>query len=103
MSNKDNIVISQYLGRLKAQTKNVKEVFFFGSRVKGTGHKWSDYDLCIISPDFGKDRVAETANLLMVGADMNENIEPHPMSVAEFNDPNNDFAKEIKRTGIKVF
>jgi len=38
----------------------------------------------------------------MLAADMNENIEPHPMSVEEFNDPNNDFAKEIKRTGSKV-
>lgn len=102
MSNRDGLVINQYLGRLKAQTRNIKGVFFFGSRAKGTSHKWSDYDLCVVSPDFGRDRVAETTSLLMVGADMDENIEPHPMSVEEFNDPNNDLAIEVKRTGIKV-
>jgi len=102
MSNQDDLVINQYLSRLKAKTQNINGVFFFGSRVKGTNHKWSDYDLCVVSPDFGKDRVAEITSLLMVGADMDENIEPHPMSVEEFNDPNNDLAREIRRTGIKV-
>ncbi len=102
MSGTDNRVINQYLSRLKAETLNVKEVFFFGSRARGTSHKWSDYDICVVSPDFGRDRIAETTKLLMLAADMNENIEPHPMSVEEFNDPNNDFAKEIKRTGSKV-
>lgn len=102
MSIQDDIVINHYLGRLKAQTLNIRDVFLFGSRAKGTNHKWSDYDICVVSSDFGKDRVAETVRLLMIAADMNENIEPHPMSIEEFNDPNNDFAKEIKRTGTKI-
>ena len=102
MSDSDNLIIKRYLDRLKDQTPNIKEVFFFGSRARGTSHKWSDYDICVVSPDFGKDRVAETTKLLMLAADMNENIEPHPMSVEEFNDPNNDFAIQIKRTDSRV-
>jgi len=102
MTNQNNAVINQYLDRLKTQGSKIKGVFFFGSRVSGTASKWSDYDVCVISPSFGKDRVSETIKLLMLASDMNENIEPHPMSVEEFDDPNNDFAKEIKRTGIQV-
>lgn len=102
MSNHDNIVINRYLSKLKTQTTGIKNVFFFGSRARGLGHKWSDYDICVVSPNFGKDRVAETTKLLLIAADMDENIEPHPMSVEEFNDPNNDFANEIKRTGTQI-
>lgn len=102
MSNQDNIVINQYLNRLRSQNSNIKNVFLFGSRAKGSGHKWSDYDFCVVSSDLGVDRVAETTKLLLIAADMDEIIEPHPMSIEEFNDPNNDFAKEIKRTGIKI-
>ena len=102
MNTQNTVVVNQYLNKLKTQTQNINSVFFFGSRARGLGHKWSDYDICVVSSDFGKDRVAETVKLLMIAADMDENIEPHPMSVEEFNDPNNDFAKEIKRTGIKV-
>jgi uncharacterized protein len=36
--------------RLSAATKAVA-VVLFGSRARGTGHQWSDWDLCVVLPD----------------------------------------------------
>ncbi|MBI2326627.1 nucleotidyltransferase domain-containing protein [Candidatus Collierbacteria bacterium] len=102
MNNQDSQIINRYLSRLKNSEPNINGVYFFGSRAKGTGHKWSDYDVCIVSPNYGKDRIAEMTKLMLIASDMNENIEPHPMSIEEFNDPNNDLANEIRRTGVRI-
>lgn len=100
---KDNKRIAEdYLMRLKEVGIPVEEAYIFGSRVKGTNHIWSDLDTCIVSPTFGVDPIAERMVLIMVGRKVNDIIEPHPFSPSEFNDKFNPFAKEIKRTGIKI-
>lgn len=102
MSNQDQIVIKHYIKNLSKVPITIDSIYLFGSRAKGTTRRWSDYDFCVVSPNFGINKVDETTTLLMAARDIKENIEPHPMTPIEFNDPNNDFANEIKRTGIKI-
>ena len=45
--------VVDYVERLR-QVVHVDGVYLFGSYAKGTADEWSDIDLAIVSPDFGK-------------------------------------------------
>jgi uncharacterized protein len=44
---------------LKRDNINVAKVILYGSRASGKAHEYSDIDVAIVSPDFGKDRFGE--------------------------------------------
>ena len=102
MSKKYLTIINKYVRAIRNKGIKVDEVYLFGSRINGKSHKWSDLDTCIISPDFGKDPIAETSMLFSLTRDISLLIEPHPFSPQDFNDKFNPLAQEVKRTGIKV-
>ena len=80
----------------------VEEVYVFGSRIRGGAHKWSDLDVCVVSPAFGVDEIAELVLLSILKDRVNIDIEAHPFSVQAFNNKYSPFVQEIKRTGIKI-
>jgi len=80
----------------------IEEMYIFGSRTVGKGHKDSDLDLCVISSAFGMDDIAERVLLTTLSHDISVYIEPHPFSIQAFNNKYDPFVKEIKRTGIKI-
>ncbi len=46
-------VVQQYSKRLEEEDKlPIDKVIIFGSYAKGKPHKWSDVDVCVISPKF---------------------------------------------------
>lgn len=101
--NKVQEQIDKYLEILKQDKLPVKKVFLFGSYAKGTPHKWSDIDLCIITPKF-KDSW-KASNYLWSKRkifDINYAIEPHGFTPDDFHDPSNPLADQIKKTGIKI-
>ncbi|HLC94524.1 MAG TPA: nucleotidyltransferase domain-containing protein [Patescibacteria group bacterium] len=102
--NKQNIqhIVMQYISNLKHHGIPVKHVFIFGSSVRGKTHAGSDIDTCIISPIFGKDRQKERIRLMNLRHDVNDRIEPHPYSEADFQNPYDSFSVHIKKTGIKI-
>lgn len=57
------MVKKQYLEYLKdfksklGQTMSIQKVYLFGSRARGKAHKWSDFDLLIVSKSF-KDKAS---------------------------------------------
>lgn len=96
-----NIVI-KYIESVKNNGIPVKNVYIFGSQVKGTVHKDSDIDVCIISNKFGKNRFRERLLLMKISNDYVDLIEPHPYSPKDFNNRFDPFVYQIKKTGIKV-
>lgn len=95
--------IERYLGILKEDSLPINKVFLFGSFARGLQHKWSDIDLCVISPKF-KDSFEASQYLWKKRKifDINYTIEPVGFSMKDFNDKYNSLASEIKKTGIEV-
>ena len=80
----------------------VEKVILFGSHVKGTAQIYSDIDLCIVSPAFGNDRFSDRRILSHLTNDETLDIEPHPMSPEELQDPYDPLAHEIRTFGIEI-
>ncbi|MFH0755098.1 MAG: nucleotidyltransferase domain-containing protein [bacterium] len=90
--------IYEYIQILKKDKLPIKKVVLFGSYAKGRQNKWSDVDLCIISPKF-KNTFNDMRYLSSkVIFDMKYTIEPHPYHPKDFvnEDP---LVWEIKKTG----
>ncbi|MBU4370222.1 nucleotidyltransferase domain-containing protein [Patescibacteria group bacterium] len=100
---KVNRIIQDYIRRLAAEDKlPIDRVILFGSQVKGNTHKWSDIDVCIISPKF-KDTIKAIEYLLIRRKDeeVRSGLEPIGFSPRDFL-RGNSLVQEIKKTGVTV-
>lgn len=79
---------------------NIKEVYVFGSYVKGTSNEDSDIDIAIVL-DSDIDRIDLMIELMMFTRNIDLRIEPHPFKTNDF-EKGNPFVDEIKSTGLKV-
>ena len=66
----------------------VDKIILFGSYAKGTSKSWSDVDVCVVSPLFGKN-----------GYDERVRLEPHPYNAKDLADPWDPLAYEIRTNG----
>lgn len=93
--------IREYVAELKKDKLPIASVYLFGSYAKGTEHKWSDVDVCIVSSQFTdffdslqylwRKRIKDSGNV----------IEPIGFTPEDFKDENDtSLTREIKRTGI---
>ena len=80
----------------------VEQVILFGSQVKGTAKSYSDIDICVVSPIFGKDRHDERVMLSQFVDNIDLRLEPHPLHPSDFQDKWDTLAQEVRRTGISV-
>jgi len=102
MSGKTIKIIQNYAKKLKKSGVPIKSIYIFGSAAKGNIRRDSDIDTCVVSPIFGKDRQRERVRLMNLREGISDLIEPHPISVYEFNNLIDPFINEIKQSGIKV-
>lgn len=94
--------IKDYGKLLKTKNVKVEKLILFGSYAKGTQKPWSDIDLCVVSPQFGKNRFEERVKLMKLTIGIGKNIEPHPYSLQDLKDKWNPLAVEIKKYGIEI-
>lgn len=96
-------VVRGYSDRLEQQEHiPVERVILYGSYAKGTPRKWSDVDICIISPKFK--RPFEAMTLLWQKRNREEvlaGIEPVGFTPKDFEE-GGSLINEIKRTGIDL-
>ena len=96
-------IVQSYTQRLIKQDKlDIDKVIIFGSRTKGQSHKWSDIDVCIISPRF-KNRM-ETLRFLWArrkDKEILEGLEPIGFSNKDFQQ-GSCLINEIKKTGVRL-
>jgi len=93
--------IDEYIKVLKADKLPIKKAILFGSYGRGTQHKWSDIDLCIISPKFKNAFTAMQYLWLKRFKDSGLTIEPVGFSPDDFK-IDSPLTFEIKRTGVEI-
>ncbi len=92
-----------YVKTLQNEGLSIERVFLFGSYAKGHSHKWSDIDVCVISPHFGKRcDPYEYFWTKRRGDDVIRGIAPVGFNPKDFVDED-PLAWEIKRTGIEIW
>ncbi len=86
------------------QTLGIKPLalIVFGSQSQGRQHRWSDIDLCVVSPRFGKDYFQELIMLQKAKRAATVDIEPHPYHPRDLANRWDPLAGEIGKYGIKV-
>lgn len=93
--------ITDYVNILKDDNLPIREVILFGSYARGAQRKWSDIDLCVISPKF-KNPFDAMQYLWLKRIDNNTpTIEPVGFSLKDFKE-GSSLIQEIKKTGIKI-
>ncbi len=97
-----NKAIIQYLDLLKKEYSDIDSVYLFGSYAKGTSTDDSDIDLALVFKNLeDSKRFDIQVQLMMLAAKIDSRIEPHPISLDDF-ESGNPFVIEIRRTGVKL-
>jgi len=94
--------VKKYKKLLEADNLPIKGVYVFGSYAKGTPHKWSDIDVCIISPRFGNAWDALTYLRAKLPYGKGWIIEPIGFSPNDFESKYSSLINEIKTYGVEV-
>lgn len=93
--------IKEYVKVLKKDKLPIKKVYLYGSYAKGSQHKWSDIDLCIISSNFNDPwKALRYLWKKRTISDVRYTIEPVGFNPRDFN--NSSLANEIKKHGIEM-
>jgi len=94
--------IRDYKRVLEKNKIQIDKLILFGSFAKGTQKEWSDIDLCVVSPQFGKNRFEERVKLMKLSIYGGENIEPHPYNLKDLRNKWDPLASEINKYGLEI-
>ncbi len=94
--------IDEFVDVLKKDKLPIKQVVLFGSHAKGNQNKWSDIDVCVVSPSFSNALEAMQYLWLKRTSDKTPVIEPVGFSPKDFADDLNPLIHEIKTTGVEI-
>ncbi|MGB9592046.1 MAG: nucleotidyltransferase domain-containing protein [Candidatus Kryptoniota bacterium] len=95
--------VREFVKELKRQKIKVVKVIIYGSRISGKAHEYSDIDVAIVSPDFGKDSYREGARLFEIASKIDPRIEPVPISIKSYeNDTWIPLIYEIRKNGLEL-
>lgn len=97
-------IIQRLKEALKKLPIPVDEVYLYGSHVNGRPKFYSDVDVAVISPEFGKNVVAEAVMLMEAFEDTGLMVEPWPYSREELQNagPGDFLYEEIIKKGIRI-
>jgi len=102
MDAETNRKISDFITSVKQKRDDLKKVYLFGSYAIDNDRTNSDIDLAIVLDKLSdEDRFNFQVELMMLAANFDVRIEPHPIGIREFN-LSNSFAAEIIKTGIEI-
>lgn len=87
---------------LKKEGLPIDKLIIFGSYAKNKATEYSDIDVCVVSPTFGKDSVNEMQFLFKERRKIDTRIEPYPASLEEYNNPFSQLMGEIKKYGFEL-
>jgi len=87
---------------LKQDGVPISRMYLFGSYAKGNAHKWSDIDICVVSPKFGKEIKDPFMYMWMKQSELNDfELEPIGFTPKDFREGDSLIA-EIKKHGIRI-
>ena len=97
-----DVAIAKYLDLIKEKFTDIEKVYLFGSYAKGKSTEDSDIDVALIFTNLDDSKRFDIqVQLMMLAAQIDSRIEPHPISHDDFVS-GNPFVIEIKKTGIEV-
>ncbi len=101
ISKKLKQAIQEYLKVLEADKLPIEKAVLFGSYAKGFQNKWSDVDLCIVSPAF-KDSWGATQYLWRkIPLNFSFALEPVGYHPRDFKS-GSSLISQIKKTGVRI-
>ena len=95
-------IAKDYISHVKKSGIPVTAAYLFGSFAKGKAGKYSDIDICVISPVFGKDYFDEAVKLSHLTHKIDDRIEPVPYRPEDLNDHYSTLAHEIRTYGKQI-
>lgn len=102
LSDSPEHLLARFRDALARHHVPVTQLILFGSYAKGTPKPWSDIDVCVVSPIFGKNPYDEMVLLGHIAGEIEPMIEAHPYHPNELADPWDPLAAEIRRSGKLV-
>ncbi len=94
--------VSKFVQLIHKHYSNIESAYVFGSFAKGTSSADSDVDIAIIFKNLDdSERFDLQVDLMLLAAQVDSRIEPHPFSQIDF-DAGNPFIAEIKKTGTQM-
>ena len=96
-----NIVL-RYREKIEDAGIPVERIVLFGSYARGKARKDSDIDICVVSPELGKDEMTEIGKLNFLHWKLDNRIEAHPVSSKDYREKATPFISEIHKYGIEV-
>ncbi len=96
--------LEKYVDALLMAGIRPSKVILFGSYAKGTPHAYSDIDVAVVSPDFGKDEIEEMFLLARLTSKVSDRIEAVSFEENYFMKSKYDtLIGEVKRYGRVVY
>lgn len=80
----------------------VSKAYLYGSHAKAKAKSYSDIDICVVSPSFGKDLIDEMVKLRQISRRVDDRIEALPFGIDDINNPYDPLAAEIRRFGQSI-
>jgi predicted nucleotidyltransferase len=100
MDKNTDLAVTKYLELIKEKFPDIESAYLFGSYAKGKSTDDSDIDLALIFKNLDDSKRFDIqVQLMLLAAKIDSRIEPHPISLEDFNS-GNPFVVEIKKTGI---
>jgi len=93
--------VKEFVKILKTDNLPISRVFVFGSYAKGTQNKWSDVDVCVISPKFKDPWNAMDYLWAKRIFDPKITLEPIGFNPKDFKE-NTPLTREIKKDGVAI-
>ena len=93
-------IANKYISEVIKSGIPVNSAYLFGSYAKGNSNRYSDIDICVISPNFGKDYFEESLKLRFLTSSVDSRIEAVPLSPKDLSDKYSTLASEIKKHGV---
>ena len=94
-------IVNRYI-EIVSKNYNVVTIILFGSYAKGNQREDSDIDIAVVTDDIKTDKFDEEVNLMQLRNNIDYRIEPHIISVTDYENDETPFVVEIKSTGVKV-
>ena len=102
MDKKISRIVKTYIHTVLNQQPDLLSAYIFGSYARNNQRAESDIDIALVIDNLtDKNRFDTQVRLMLLASDIDNRIEPHPISKEELQS-NNPFVLEILKTGIKL-
>lgn len=103
---KDNQIkkeVRDFVNLLQKEQIKISRIILFGSYAKGEQKDYSDIDLAVVSPNFGKDTHKEMMFLVNLSSRVSDRIEAIPVAEKDMRMKYHPLIGEIKKYGKEIY